>query len=212
MVRINQRGISFATVQDQQSRLWSQVQHVIKRAIKRPKNPSRVNVTGKTGDNVKAQKALFVTVTVIVFVLAISNFENLGQQSSLALPFLGSYVMPTRFLGLLSIIVVALAFYLSAGFNATHATARRATDLERIDGLRTALDNREANRVEALHASLKNHSALLARLESRNLLAQGETENDLRQGIFNAPEDEHPFTDSFDKSQNVLNAKSNTPL
>jgi hypothetical protein len=157
---------------------------------------------------VKAQKALFVTVTVIVFVLAISNLENLGQQSSLALPFLGSYVLPTRFLGFLTIIVVALAFYLSAGFNATHATARRASDLERIDGLRTALDNREANRVEALHASLKDHSALLARLESRSHLAQDENANDLRQGIFNAPEDEHRFTDSFEKSQPVLNISS----
>ncbi len=58
----------------------------------------------------KAQKALLVTVTVIVFVLAISNLENLGQQSSLALPFLGSYVLPTRFLGFLTIILVALAF------------------------------------------------------------------------------------------------------
>ena len=160
----------------------------------------------------KAQKALFVTITMIVLVLAISNLENLGQQSSLALPFLGSYVMPTRLLGFLSIIVVALAFYLSAGFNATHATARRASDLERIDGLRTALANREANRVEALHASLKNHSALLTRLESRNHLLQGETENDLRQGIFNAPDDEHPFADSFDKSHKVLNIASKNVL
>jgi hypothetical protein len=156
---------------------------------------------------VKAQKALFVTVTVIVFALAISDLENLGQQSALVLPFLGSYLMPTRLLGFLSIIVVALAFYLSAGFNATHATARRASDLGRIDALRTALDNREVNQVEALHASLKAHSALLTRLDSRNLLAQDETESDLRQGIFNAP-DEHPFTDSFDKSQRVLNTKS----
>jgi hypothetical protein len=159
---------------------------------------------------VKAQKALFVTVTVIVFVLAISNFENLGQQSAFALPFLGSYVVPTRVLGFVTIILVALAFYLSAGFNATHASARRTADLVRIDALRTALDNREASRVEALHASLKDHSALLTRLESRNHLAQGETENDLRQGIFNAPEDEHPFTTSFNKSQKVLNTKSNT--
>jgi hypothetical protein len=157
---------------------------------------------------VKAQKALFVTVTVIVVVLAISNLENLWQQSPLALPFLGSYVMPTRFLGFLSIIAVALAFYLSAGFNATHAKARRASDLERIDGLRTALDNREANRVEALHASLKDHAALLTRLESRSHLAQDENANDLRQGIFNAPEDEHRFADSFDKSQRVLNITS----
>jgi hypothetical protein len=170
-----------------------------------------VNATGKTGDNVKAQKVLFVTVTVVVFVLAISNLENLGQQSSLALPFLGSYVLPTRLLGFLTVIAVALAFYLSAGFNATHATARRASDLERIDALRTALDNREANRIEALHASLKSHAALLMRLESRNHLAQAEAESDVRQGIFTAP-DEHPFTDSFDKSQNVLNAKSNTSL
>ena len=157
----------------------------------------------------KAQKALFVTVTVIVFALAVSNLENLWQQSPMALPFLGSYVMPTRFLGFLAVILVALAFYLSAGFNATHATARRASDLERIDALRTALENREANRVEALHASLKDHAALLTRLESRNSLAQAETDSDLRQGIFNAPEDEHPFTDSFDKSQKVLNASSN---
>lgn len=156
----------------------------------------------------KAQKALFVTVVVIVFVLAISNLENLGRQSVMVLPFLGAHLMPTRLLGLLAIIVVALAFYLSAGFNATHASARRATDLERIDALRSSLENRETNRVDALHASLRDHSALLTRLESRNQLAQRESENDLRQGIFNAPEDEHPFIDSFDKSQQVLNVSS----
>ena len=160
----------------------------------------------------EAQKSLLVTGTVIVLVLAISNLENLGRQSPFALPFLGSHALPTRFLGFLAIIVVALAFYLSAGFNATHATARRAPDLERIDGLRTALDNREANRVEALHASLKDHSVLLTRLESRNHLAEGEIENDLRQGIFNAPDDEHPFTDSFDKSHKVLNIASKNVL
>jgi hypothetical protein len=154
---------------------------------------------------VKAQKALFVTVTVIVLVLAISNLENLGQQSAFALPFLGSYVVPTRLLGFVTIILVALAFYLSAGFNATHASARRTADLVRIDALRTALENREASRVEALHSSLKDHSALLTRLESRNHLAQDENANDLRQGIFNAPDDENRFADSFDKSQQVLN-------
>lgn len=158
----------------------------------------------------EAQKSLLVTGTVIVLVLAISNLENLGRQSPFALPFLGSHALPTRFLGFLAIIVVA--FYLSAGFNATHATARRAPDLERIDGLRTALDNREANRVEALHASLKDHSVFLTRLESRNHLAEGEIENDLRQGIFNAPDDEHPFADSFDKSQRVLNIASKNVL
>jgi hypothetical protein len=208
MACINQPGIRFATGHDQRRGIGLQVQPVIRRL----KYPIRVNATGKTGDNVKAQKALFVTVTVIVFVLAISNLENLGEQSSLALPFLGSYVLPTRLLGFLTIIMVALAFYLSAGFNATHATARRASDLERIDALRTALDNREANRVEALHDSLNSHAALLTRLESRNHWAQDEAESDVRLGIFNAPEDGHPFADSFDKSQNVLNAKANTSL
>ena len=152
----------------------------------------------------KAQKALFVTVAVIVFVLAIGNFENLGHQSPFWFPFLGSNILPTRLLGFLAIILVALTFYLMAGFNATHANARRASDLERIDALRTALDNREGNRIEALHGSLKDHSALLMRLESRQVLAQGETDNDLRQGIFNAPEDEHSLNDSFEKSKNAL--------
>ena len=78
---------------------------------------------------------------VIVFVLAISNLENLGQQSPLVSPFMDSYLIPTRFLGLLTIIAVALACYLLAGFNATHASARRASDLERIGALRTSLEN-----------------------------------------------------------------------
>ena len=61
------------------------------------------------------------------------------------------------------------------------------------------LENRKANRIEVLHAFLKAHYAMLARLESRNVLAQ-EADSDLRPGIFDAPEDEHPLADSFDKS------------
>ena len=113
------------------------------------------------------QGFLLGLVTIMVVLMALANLDSSGQVGAINLPFLGTYAMPTRLIGLLTIVLVALAFWFAASMLSTSARAHRADDLKRIDDLRSSLDSQEASRFATLQSSLDAHvRAIMARLET----------------------------------------------
>lgn len=109
---------------------------------------------------------LFGVVVVIVVALMITNAPTLLENSSFAVPFLGTFTAPTRLIGLLSLIGVAGGFSLVWSLSATRTQARSARDLRQIEDLRRSLDKEEATRFAALSLRLDEHAkTILGRLE-----------------------------------------------
>jgi uncharacterized integral membrane protein len=119
---------------------------------------------------VRLYSVLFAIIAVIVVVLMIANAPSLLRNSSFDLPFLGSFVMPLRLIGLLSVVVVAGLFSLAWSLSATRTQARSAGYLRQIEDLRKSLDKEEASRFASLQANLDNHvKTILTRLEAGSL-------------------------------------------
>ncbi len=110
---------------------------------------------------------LFGIVVVIVVALMIANAPTLLQNTTFALPLLGSFVGPFRLIGLLGLVAVAGLYSLVWSLSATRTQARSARDLQQIEDLRRSLDKEEATRFAALSARLDEHAKnILSRLES----------------------------------------------
>lgn len=110
---------------------------------------------------------LFGVVVVIVVALMIANAPTLLQNTTFALPLLGSFVGPLRLIGLLGLVAVAGVYSLIWSLSATRTQARSARDLRQIEDLRRSLDKEEATRFAALSARLDEHAKnILSKLES----------------------------------------------
>ena len=113
------------------------------------------------------QKALLIAVLLAVAVIALGDLQGVGRLGTFVLPFMGAYILPTRLLGLFGLVLVALAFYFSAGYMLTQASARRVEDLERIEALRATINLCDSGQFSIVRASLDNHAnAIMARLET----------------------------------------------
>ncbi len=110
---------------------------------------------------------LFGIVVVVVVALMLANAPTLLQNTTFALPLLGSFVGPFRLIGLLGLVAVAGLYSLVWSLSATRTQARSARDLRQIEDLRRSLDKEEATRFAALSARLDEHTKnILSRLES----------------------------------------------
>lgn len=92
---------------------------------------------------------LFILVVLAVGVFAAANWSTLFRVGRVNLFFLGEYVLPTRLVGLLSLLLAA-AFTLLANLQDVQARARSAGYLKRIEELRISLGHQEASRFAAL--------------------------------------------------------------
>lgn len=115
----------------------------------------------------KAHRFVFILVAALTLLVALANLETLLRPGVLRLPLLGSYVMPTRLIGLGSILVVGVLFVLVGIAQQSRLEARDAEYLRRIDALRSSLDAQEASRFDALRAQIDTHlTAITAKLET----------------------------------------------
>lgn len=116
---------------------------------------------------------LFGIVVVIVVALMITNAPTLLQNAPFVVPFLGTFIGPTRLIGMLALVGVAGIFSLVWSLSATRTQARSARDLRQIEDLRRSLDKEEATRFASLSSRLDEHAKnILSRLEP-GALARG---------------------------------------
>jgi hypothetical protein len=97
---------------------------------------------------------LLILITLAALVFAAANWNTLFKAGTVNLFFLGDYVLPTRLLGLLSLVLLAVVFTLLSGLQDTQARARSAEYLRRIEELRVSLDRQEASRFATLQNQL----------------------------------------------------------
>lgn len=97
---------------------------------------------------------LLILVTLAAIVFAAANWSTLFRAGTVNLFFLGDYVLPTRLVGLLSLLGLAVVFTLLGSLQETQARARTADYLRRIDELRVSLDRQEASRFATLQNQL----------------------------------------------------------
>lgn len=108
----------------------------------------------------RGQWVIFLILVVLVAVFAAANWPTLLRPGSANLFFLGTYVFPTRLVGLLAILAVGLILALVASWQATQAKAEAARHLRRLEELRVVLERQEQRtqqvleRLETLTASL----------------------------------------------------------
>ncbi|MER3482761.1 MAG: hypothetical protein C4332_06030 [Meiothermus sp.] len=97
---------------------------------------------------------LLILVTLAAVVFAAANWNTLFRLGTVNLFFLGDYVLPTRLIGLLCLVGLAVVFTLLSGLQDIQARARTADYLKRIEELRISLDRQEASRFATLQNQL----------------------------------------------------------
>ncbi|MBF6593104.1 MAG: hypothetical protein IVW51_01490 [Thermaceae bacterium] len=102
----------------------------------------------------RLSNGFLILVTLMVVVFAAANLNTLLKPGTVNLFFLGNYVLPTRLLGLLSLVLLGVVFTLLGSLQDIQARARSADDLRRIEELRLSLERQEASRLAILQNQL----------------------------------------------------------
>lgn len=102
----------------------------------------------------RLSNGFLILVTIVAVVFAAANLNTLLKPGTVNLFFLGNYVLPTRLLGLLSLVLLGVVFTLLGSLQDTQARARSADDLRRIEELRLSLERQEASRLAILQNQL----------------------------------------------------------
>lgn len=108
----------------------------------------------------RGQWVIFLILVVLLAIFAAANWPTLLRPGTANLFFLGTYVFPTRLVGLLAILAVGLILALVASWQTNQAKAEVSRHLRRLEELRLALERQEQRtqlvleRLETLTASL----------------------------------------------------------